>query len=1350
MRLLSRAVLVPLLALGVALTATVGLSLASAGEVVAPPTPPESSHPPAPVASIGGGSVRLPRPGISGSIAAEPQLVYLDGDGAAEVAFGTTSGFYIVGKDGIEQHIGPLAPVSEFVSITDISNDGTNDFVVTVSDTQFPNIRAYDTVTGEEIWSYRPAQVTFANNLMWTNQQTLTFDLSVDDLDGNGVEEVLATSGYRLYALDASNGELRWHYEWRDNVWKSAPVADFTGDGIRDVLVGSQDGYLIGVNGESGEESWKTHLTDDYKAFDENGSPTMDIPQGIWDIVPLPSGDEVVVTSEDGFVRLVSTANGRVNWEHQHIDQVDAARSMYYNQKAWQPTSPGDLHFFNLRAQVVPDATKDGRDNLLVTSYLGAGRMEDPRQATLFILDISTGAQIWKKQIANIALSKKLAVFEYAGEHYVIVPGSDFVALKLADGRPADSKLLDSLGLSTGFEQDSGYSLISLEPDGSVVMSDSGDILWNQNGAQRRIPRTTRNRLLRVDLVGDEVPDVLVIAGSGGTNFGMEPRDRLIYVLDGSTGLLAWEYEPSAKLIEATGGLAGVKLGPDLNGDSRPDLLAYAQDPSEFQGRESATQGEASRVIVLSGIDGTEILVTPVAEGTYYGFWEDIYLESGLLEKTIKAEMIHQRTFELEEQWEQGDRENRINEFINQSENQWNEFVARSMEEKSAELDAGSGGGDGAYLGEEQQAQMDEQWGQLEFELTQRFENSLQNEADILRSLEVDESTISSYQLTRREGFSDEIENEKTGAYEQWANEYDGPTYNREELLGEFEAELQGGRERTQQEWLDDYMVALESEKQQWMTENLGDIDNQVAEQLEQWAQEEDDDQKSWRRIDKRVVSVSPIKFPGTTGEYGLFVATGRGVSVLDISGEVIWNRVQDPNVYSAPSITEDVEKYGLGIEYESHRPVGVIDDINDDGIDDLRFLSQGSMFFATSYVSDGEINYRAGERFQGPADDGVNGDSEEIDDLNGDGVRDVALFHWVENAPPEMRILSGADGSKLLDLNGLDPNSATFKPTSDFNGDGEPDLILFQRWVESKQGPRIDILDGRTGDSIWVYNDLRDSYLLDHMGIETGINPIAPIGDLTGDGIDEVVIVRHLTWQPGASLLVIDTTNDEVLKEIFTEPRDNEHGQEDSWHPGLMVADVGDLNGDGSGEVAVVNAFGQSAENKQYRLVVIDLESESVLSDFRTIGTKLIPLDEAGLLGLVGLGGEVYTLDVFSELTVTAPPREVSAPGPVTVSWSGAPDGSFNQVIVDNVEVARTNESTVELNMSVGEHTITIRSIDPSGRGIRKSITTTIIKSSSTFTLLYLFTFVALLLTLVLPALRWWSRRSLVAGRES
>jgi hypothetical protein len=198
-----------------------------------------------------------------------------------------------------------------------------------------------------------------------------------------------------------------------------------------------------------------------------------------------------------------------------------------------------------------------------------------------------------------------------------------------------------------------------------------------------------------------------------------------------------------------------------------------------------------------------------------------------------------------------------------------------------------------------------------------------------------------------------------------------------------------------------------------------------------------------------------------------------------------------------------------------------------------------------------------------------------------------------------------------------------------------------------------------------------------------------------------EVALVRHLTWQAGGSVDVYDITHDKLISQVITEASNPNSTQEKRWHPGLLASQVGDLNGDGISEIAFVTAYGDSFDGKELRLSVADLASSSVIADFSVTGTNLVSLDGAGKFGLAGLSGDLFMLDVNSELKLDLPSGESSVSSPLTLEWDGAAPGSFNQVYVDGIEVARTNGEAVELNLRSGEHTVAVRSLDPSGRGV-------------------------------------------------
>ena len=149
-------------------------------------------------------SVSIPRPGISGSITSGPEIDDYNRDGVPEAVFGTQRGFYRVTSGEVSQYIPTSTEVRDFVDVGDVTGDGIDDTALALGDTTFPNIRVYNSATGDELWTFVPTQDVFLDNLMWTSQESATFDLATADIDGDGTNELLATSGFRVYALNAA------------------------------------------------------------------------------------------------------------------------------------------------------------------------------------------------------------------------------------------------------------------------------------------------------------------------------------------------------------------------------------------------------------------------------------------------------------------------------------------------------------------------------------------------------------------------------------------------------------------------------------------------------------------------------------------------------------------------------------------------------------------------------------------------------------------------------------------------------------------------------------------------------------------------------------------------------------------------------------------------------------------------------------------------------------------------------------------------------------------------------------------------------------------------------------------
>jgi hypothetical protein len=86
-----------------------------------------------------------------------------------------------------------------------------------------------------------------------------------------------------------------------------------------------------------------------------------------------------------------------------------------------------------------------------------------------------------------------------------------------------------------------------------------------------------------------------------------------------------------------------------------------------------------------------------------------------------------------------------------------------------------------------------------------------------------------------------------------------------------------------------------------------------------------------------------------------------------------------------------------------------------------------------------------------------------------------------------------------------------------------------------------------------------------------------------------------------------------------------------------------------------------------------------------------------------------------------------------VRISWEGVSPGAFNQVFIDDIEVARTNENEVTLDLARGEHELTIRSLDEYGKGVYATVTFEVGKGSSAVILVFI-VLVILILAAIYP----------------
>jgi outer membrane protein assembly factor BamB len=528
-------------------------------------------------------------------------------------------------------------------------------------------------------------------------------------------------------------------------------------------------------------------------------------------------------------------------------------------------------------------------------------------------------------------------------------------------------------------------------------------------------------------------------------------------------------------------------------------------------------------------------------------------------------------------------------------------------------------------------------------------------------------------------------------------------------------------------------VLSIPQEQRSEFKRQLAELESRVMEQERE------------RRIRKTITSLGSIGDVSGDGVPDLIVGSWRDVFIIDsVTGKPAWNRTYQAWAYEDPFGNNPMAGLEWNWSNDDRLRYSSLGDINGDGHDELLQVSWNGMWILHSNLTGGSLDYAPHEEIK--PDGHVDRDRVSvIRDMSGDGLPDIMFRLDVEDSSPVYRIVKGTDGYEITEFER--EGTSVSLAAADLNSDGLNESLAFYKHGSS--GPRFEVIGGRSRDAIWSYPEYEEAWMLEDMFGITSIIPACAVGDMNGDGSDDLVLGRSLPWDRGAELLVYDIGDNELIKSVTVESQDPTRGLEEKrWQPAVVTERLSDLTGDGISEVATVMALGEG-DRKQLKLLVVDLAREEIISDFTARGTVIE--DVGGEIAVYGRGGEIYLLRPGRDISITSPREGERVSSPVGVAWE-AGEETVKILMVDGRMVTKTSGGEAEFDVREGSRKISVYSFDRHGKGVYDSVDVVVEKGSAaagSLTVLVILLLAVLALPRLLPLMLRGGISSLIPSGE-
>ena len=259
------------------------------------------------------------------------------------------------------------------------------------------------------------------------------------------------------------------------------------------------------------------------------------------------------------------------------------------------------------------------------------------------------------------------------------------------------------------------------------------------------------------------------------------------------------------------------------------------------------------------------------------------------------------------------------------------------------------------------------------------------------------------------------------------------------------------------------------------------------------------------------------------------------------------------------------------------------------------------------------------------------------IGDLNGDGVNDIAvgapydnqngepigaiyiLFLNSDGTVKSSQEISSTEGNFYGDIEPHDAFGRSISDIGDLNGDGVNDIAV-GAYHDDDGGYNtgaVYILFLNSDGTVKSHQKISSTEGNFHEDIESGDcwgNAVTGMGDLNGDGVNDIAVGAHSNYAPDrpdtriGAVHVLFLNSDGTVKS--SQEISNSHGNlqttiEESDHFGVSVSKIGDLNGDGVNDIAV-GAMGDDDGGSTHGAVyILFLNSDGTVKSEQKISEK-------------------------------------------------------------------------------------------------------------------------------------------------